>query len=299
MVMSSGCGVVVDFARDNKINIGSFGLKDFISPAKLRAGILTFRDEVGLGTPEAGPNLARLMTERFADNRNLLMVSPDQVLAAARAKGWNGEPLTPEMAMELGRELNLNVVMDGAISQVEEATLRKGWRRLARFFTNQQQYVDAVLTLVAYDSATGLVISARAGESSYKVGEYETDPFSTSPNTAITQQSIEESLDLAIDDTYYRTLDGLAYTPFKAMVVSVDGRTATIPYGSNVGLKRGTDFVCLSTRETLTSSIDLHYDIPGEAKARLRVTEVGPESAKLEIREGDLSYGEFVQSWDD
>ncbi|MDR1309659.1 MAG: hypothetical protein LBL95_07175, partial [Deltaproteobacteria bacterium] len=215
MLLAPGCGVFSDLARDNQLHIGSLGLKDFISPVKLRVGILDLRDEVGLGSPEAGSNLAVLLTERFSENGDLVLVTPAEVSAAARARGWNGEELSPEMAMELGRELDLNVIMEGAISQVEQQAARRGWRRLIRFITDQQKYVDAVITLVAYDSATGLVISSRAGEGSYKVGQSEVDPFATTPEPAISQEAIEQGLELAIDDTYYRTLDGLAYTPFK------------------------------------------------------------------------------------
>ncbi|MDR0355827.1 MAG: hypothetical protein LBJ64_08865 [Deltaproteobacteria bacterium] len=295
--LNSGCGVFTDLARDNNFHIGSLGLLDFVSPVKLRVGILPFRDEVGLGTPEAGPNMAVLMSDRFAENNNVVVVSPNEVAQTARAMGWTGhEPLTPEMAMELGRQLRLNVVMDGAISQIQEQTQRRGWRRLVRFFTNQQQYIDTVLTLVAFDSATGLVISARAGESSYKMGQSESDPFAASSDSAITQQSIEQGLDLAIEDTYFRTLDGLAYTPFKAMVVVADGSYAEIPFGRNVGIRRGLELVSLSAQETLTSSIDISYVIPGAAKARLRVTEVGEDSSKLEIYEGSVYTGEFIQT---
>ncbi|MDR1297538.1 MAG: hypothetical protein LBO05_09250 [Deltaproteobacteria bacterium] len=299
LALAAGCGVFADYARDNNLHVGSLGLKDFISPVRLRVGVLTFRDEVGLGTPEAGPNLARLVSDKFAENGDIVVVPPEEVLSAARARGWNGDPLTPELAMELGRELDLNVVMDGAISQIEEQSVRRGWRRIARFFTSRQQYVDTVLTLVAYDSATGLVISARAGESSYRVGKNDTDPFAPESRQALSQETIEESLDLAIEDTYYRTLDGLAYTPFKAMVVDVSGGTATIRYGLDVGLKRGQNFVSLSHWETLTSSIDIQYNVPGAAKARLTVLEVGPRSAELEITEGSLSRGDFIQSWND
>ena len=62
----SGCGVITDMARDNEFHLGSLGLKSFISPVKLRVGILNFRDEVGLGNPQAGPNMANFVTERFA-----------------------------------------------------------------------------------------------------------------------------------------------------------------------------------------------------------------------------------------
>jgi hypothetical protein len=300
MLLASGCGVISDIARDYNFHVGSIGLKDFISPAKLRVGILNFRDEVGLGTPQAGPNLANLMTERFSDNSGLVMVSPAEVTATAVSLGWTGGELYPELAQQIGQAMNLNVVMDGAISQVEHQAGRRSWRRLVRFFTDQRSYVDAVLTLVAYDTATGLVISARAGEGSYMVGEAEIDETFTTDTESkqpITQEAIEQGLDEAIEDTYYRTLDGLAYTPFKARVISQNGNTATIAFGDNVNLKRGTDFVALSDREIMTSSINIAYTIPGEAKARLVVRDVGADQSTLEILEGHLSVGDYIQSW--
>ena len=102
MTMFSGCGVISDMARDNEFHLGSRGRKSFISPAKLRVGILNFRDEGGLGTPEAGPNMARLMTERFADNSHLVMVPPSQLSETAIALGWMPLNLGLIVAITLG-----------------------------------------------------------------------------------------------------------------------------------------------------------------------------------------------------
>jgi hypothetical protein len=292
-----GCGVFTDMAKDNKFYLGSFGLPDFISPVKLKVGILPFRDEVDLGTPEAGPNMAALMTEAFSESDDLVLISPQTVADAYRQKGWSGE-LTPEQAIELGRELNLNVIMDGAISQVDQINQRRGWRRLARFFTNQSKYIDAVLTLVAFDTENGLVISARAGQASYRAGKHEVDFYATRPDLP-TQEEIENSLDLAIEDTYYRSLDGLAYTPFKAQVVATSGSTATINFGQDVGMKKGTVFVSLKEAETIVNRIMVPYTLPGEAKARLKVIDVQPNSSTLEITEGSVYEGEYVQSWEE
>ena len=301
LALWTGCGVVTDFARDNQIHFGSIGLRDFDSPAKLRVGILPFRDEVGLGTPEAGPNLANLMTERFAENSNLVMIPPAEVARAFANTGWNpAEELTAEQAVELGRILEANVIMEGAISQVDQRALQLGWRRLARFFTKQRTYLDAVLSLRAFDTENGLVITSRAGEGTHKVGKYESDPFATDKALPPPdQESIETGLDLAIDDAYYRSLDGLSYTPFKARVVDRSGSTVRIDFGSDVGLKKGWTFAALTTAETITSRIDYQYAIPGPAKARLVVAEVSDHSATLEIKDGEVSVGDFIQTWDD
>jgi hypothetical protein len=301
LTLWTGCGVVTDYVRDNQIHFGSLGLIDFISPAKLRVGVLPFRDEVGLGTPEAGPNMAVLMSELFAENDNLVVVPPGEVARAFAATGWDpAEELTAEQAMELGRILEANVIMEGSISQIDQKQLRLGWRRLARFFTNQRTYLDAMLSLRALDTANGLVITSRAGEGTYAVGEHQTDPFDTDRGLPPPpQEAIETGLDLALEDLYYRSLDGLAYTPFKAQVASKSGSTVTIDFGADVGLKKGWDFVALSAGEIITSRIDYQYQLPGPAKCRLKVAEVGERSATLEILEGSVSPGEFIQTWDD
>jgi hypothetical protein len=302
-ILAGGCGVFSDYARDNQLHIGSLGLQDFISPVKLKVAILPFRDEVGLGTPEAGPNLAVLMTERFAENDQLSLVDPSEVARVFSAAGFDPTiELSAEQAIELGRLLNVNVVMDGAISQLDQRRLRVGWRRLIRIITNQQTYLDAVLTLVAYDTATGMVISARAGQGVLNVGDTDTPVFA-SPNDrtlpAPSQQAIEEGLDLAIDDAYYRTLDGLAYTPFKARVVDRQGQMVTIDYGHDVDLEKGLDFVALIHTQTIVNKIDVAYQIPGGTKARLVVRDVSDRKTTLEILDGDLEVGDFIQTWED
>ncbi|MDR3205245.1 MAG: CsgG/HfaB family protein [Deltaproteobacteria bacterium] len=296
LFLMSGCGVFSDLARDNKWHLGSLGTKSFVSPVKLKVGILPFRDEVGLGTPEAGPNLSVLMTEKFAENSNLVMVSPQEMGQAASSRGITSE-LTPEQAIEIGQSLGLNVVMDGSISQVEQIQQRRGWRRIARFFTSQQGYLDATLTLIAYDTATGLVVSSRAGEGEYRMGSEDKDPFAVGP-TSPSPEAIAEGLELAIEDAYYRTLDGLAYTPFKARVLNHSGSTVTIGFGQDVGLKKGLEFLNLDQAESISNHIGVSYVLPGKVMARLKVSEVGENSSQLEIVEGEVNQGDYILSWE-
>jgi hypothetical protein len=298
LTLLSGCGVVTDFVRDNQIRVGSLGFAGFVSPAKLKVGILPFRDEVGLGAPEAGSNLAVLLTEQFAENSSLTLVSASVVAQAVAAKGWTDE-LLPEQAVELGRELGLNVVIDGAISEIDQYSRRKGWRRLARYFTSQRTYVEAVLTITAYDAATGVVLSTRAGQADHQVEEEEEpDPFEPKSVSAPSQSALESSLDLAIEEAYYRVIDGLAFLPFKATVVRLSGGSAVIGFGTDVGLEKGQLFVRLDS-QPMTNDIETVYHVPGPVKARLRVAAVGPDSAELEVLEGQVGTGEIVQSWED
>jgi hypothetical protein len=301
MALWTGCGVLSDYARDNQMHIGSLGLQKFMSPARLKVAVLPFRDEVGLGTPEAGPNMAALVTERFAENPNLVVVPAAEAARALAATGWNpAEPLTAERAVELGRILDVNVIMEGAISEVSQRSLRVGWRRLARWFTNQSVYLEAVLSLRAFDTSNGLVVTSRAGEGVSTVGRSDSDPFAGAGRQLPPppQDNIAEGLDQAIEDLYYRSLDGLAYTPFKARVSSRDGGTVRIDYGEDVGLRRGWSFVALTDLEVVNSPV-AQYVIPGPAKARLVVSEVGASSATLDIVEGEVSPGDFIQTWEE
>ncbi|MDR2198364.1 MAG: hypothetical protein LBR53_02700 [Deltaproteobacteria bacterium] len=293
----AGCGVVTDFVKDHELSVPFLG-PEFISPVKLRIGVIPFEDQALLGNSEAGPNMARLVAETYQENSNFLVVDTEEVRRYVESRGIK-YPMTPEEASEIGRALNLNVVFEGAISHVGEHQQRTGWRKLVRWFTSKSQFVDGILLIRAYDPSDGSVITSRSSESNVRVGAAEApgmdgavDVFK--PN----QEEIEETLDEALDMIYYRSLDGLRALPFKAVVTNTEGDDlVTINFGDNVGMKRGLKFVLLSYPETITSDIGYVYNIPGAPIARLRVESVSERSSVLKVEEGMVGPGDVIQTW--
>jgi hypothetical protein len=297
LLLNQGCGVVTDMVRDNELNIAWFNNPDFKAPARLKIGILPFDDQINLG-PEAGPNLAKLMTEEFTKNSHVQMVSADDLRTYAQSRGLT-YPITPQQAKEICRDLDLNIVMEGAIAYLGQAERREGWRKLARWVTDRQMYVEAILSMRAYDGITGTVVTSRSAEAKVHVGDApdptidgEREPWTP------TQELVEETLDEAITLVYYRSLDGLSNLPFKAYVTSASGNSATIAYGDDVDLKRGTKFVMLAPGEDIVNDINVVYQIPGPSQASLKVESVGPDSATLTIESGSVNMGDVIQSWD-
>jgi len=289
-----GCGAVVDYARDKELRLGFLNSPSFISPARLRVGVLPFHDGVGLGAPEAGINLARLLSDELAKNSRLEVAPVEEMAAALNAWDFYGPP-TPAQIAQLGSDLRLNAVVVGSVSEITSYSQRKGWRRMARFFTSQRDYVDAVLAVSAVDSATGIVLVSRAN-----MGEYDGGPGQTSffedDNKGPSQEAMEGSLDQALAESAHRTLEGLANLPFKARVTSAEGGTAVIPFGLDVGLSKGQKFVQLEVLRTITNAIGETYQVMGAASARLAVTEVGERSTMLELTEGLVYPGDVVQA---
>ncbi|MDR0549052.1 MAG: hypothetical protein LBI10_06560 [Deltaproteobacteria bacterium] len=297
----TGCGVFHDFAKDNQIHLFSLGEASFVSPVKLKIAVVPFADEVGLGATEAGPNIARLVAEEFGRHGQLTVMPAGEVARAMAIRGYSN-PLTPEQVIQLGRDLNANVIIDGAISQVDQHSRRKGWRKIVRYFTSQQKYVEAMLLVTAYDATNGVVLAARANSATYKVGAEEPRDFLETSNEPPPppQEAIEQSLDMAIEEAYYRTLDGLAALPFKAQITEVVGdKTVAIAFGSEVGLSRGVEFAYLPTQEVLTNAINVPYQIPGAPKAHLRVAEVSLGRSILEVIDGSVHPGEIIETWEE
>jgi hypothetical protein len=104
---------------------------------------------------------------------------------------------------------------------------------------------------------------------------------------------------MAISEAYYRALDGLAALPFKAQVTEAVGeKTVAIAFGTEVGLTRGTEFAYLPTQEVVTNAISVPYQIPGAPKAHLKVVEVSPGRSILEVTDGVVHQGEYIETWD-
>jgi hypothetical protein len=206
-------------------------------------------------------------------------------------------PLTPAQAAQIGRELDVNAVVLGSLTEVKKYQIRKGWRRLARLVTSQREYVDAVLAVSAVDAVTGIILVSRANVGEYQVDDAEKDVFVVGDSAPPpTQQSLENSLDAALTESYHRTLAGLGALPFKARVVSAGGGSAVISFGSDVGLKNGAEFVLQATETTVTNPIGDTYAVMGAPAARLKVSSVAEQSAALEIEEGEVNEGDVIQA---
>ncbi|MDR1080268.1 MAG: hypothetical protein LBQ79_04750 [Deltaproteobacteria bacterium] len=298
-LVTAGCGVVTDFVHDKEYDIPFLGKFDFVSPAKLRVGILPLEDQIGLGPADAGEHLSRLITEIFSQRSELLMVDAASVADYARGRGFK-HPLTQEQAVEICRDLNLNFVMGGAAAHYGQSQVRSGWRKLARWFTDQQQYVEVLLTLRAYDPADGTTVTSRSFESRIHVGDAE--PRGAMGEQTVykpSQEIIEESLDEAIDGVYVRSLDGIMAIPFKAKVIAISGGRAEISFGQDVRMPRGAKFVKLSLLEDIQNDINVTYHVPGAPTVRLTVDEVDSATSYLTIDDGadNLHVGDFIQSW--
>jgi hypothetical protein len=295
LVLTAGCGVIIDYANDNELRWGALGAPGFVSPVKLRIGVAPFVDEVGLGASEAGANLARLLGEELAKSSELDLVPVEEVKAALNTVGVSGQ-ITSEQAAQIGSTLRLNALVMGSVSEVKKYNQRKGWRRLARFFTSQREYVDAVLAISAVDTTTGIILVSRANTGEYDGGPGEKGFFGEGESgESPSQEAMEGSLDEALAESYHRTLNGLAALPFKARVISTGDR-AVISFGRDVGLKPGLEFVRLEVLRTLTNTIGETYQIMGAAIAHLKVAEVDDYSATLEIVDGQVYPGDVIQA---
>lgn len=295
----AGCGVITDMAKDNEWRFGYFGKVDYVSPVKLRVGVVPFSDEVGLGTSNVGNHLANLMTEEMGRDSKLQVVSVEEVQSAMMARGFYS-PLSPQQAAVIGDDLRLNAIILGSLSEIKKYNVRKGWRRLARIVTDQREYVDAVLAVSAVDAQTGIVLVSRANVGEYDAGTGNKDFFESGDveNHQPDQEAIEASLDNALNEAYWRTRQGLAALPFKVKALTVYNSQVTINAGSEVGLKKGHIFAKLEVENVITNTIGESYQIMGAPVAKLKVIDLTKTSATLEITEGFLYPGDVIQMID-
>lgn len=296
---AAGCGVITDMAKDNEWRFGYFGKVDYVSPVKLRIGVAPFSDEVGLGASNAGVHLAGLMAEEMARDSKLQVVSVADVQSAMAARGYYS-PLSPQQAAQIGEDLRLNAIILGSLSEIKKYSVRKGWRRLARIVTSQREYVDALLAVSAVDTQTGIVLVSRANVGEFDAGSGNKDFFEAGDLEAHQpeQAAIEASLDEALNESYWRTRQGLAALPFKAKALTVYGGMVTVNAGSEVGLKKGHKFAKLEVEHVITNTIGESYQIMGAPVAKLKVVDLTKTSATLEITEGFLYPGDIIQMID-
>ena len=292
-----GCGVLIDMSTDEEWRWGSFGNIDFVSPIKLRVGVLPFKDEVGLGASETGTSLGNLMAEELSRDDRIIVIPPEEVAQVMGELGISpSADLAPQEIAALGTAMRLNAVVEGSLSEIRKYNLRKGWRKVARLLTSQRQYVDAVLAVKAVDAQTGILLASRVNTGEHDGGSAEKDFFEGDDSGQPSQEALEASLNAALSEAFYRTRLGLSKLPFKATIIYTGDGVANITFGEDVGLEVGTEFTRLENLHAITNALGETYQIMGASVARLRVTSVSPTSATLEILEGTIYPGDIIQA---
>lgn len=273
-----------------------FGLGDpkFKSDLRLKVAVMPFEDRAGVGGEVVGMNTAKLVAEKLSQSDHLLVVPYTEVEAYMKAQGIPN-PLSQNTATVVGRGLGLNAIVLGSVTEISQVTTRKGWRKYFRFITNRRDYIDAVLISQVVDVPHGVILGSDTGRGEVMAGKSLEDFFLNDRKGSFTQASVAASMDQAVEELSENVLEALSRASWEGYITRVEGNTATLSAGTDVGIRAGDTFVVYAVADKITNAAGQTFSIPGNVKATLEAIQVSDKTSQLKILSGSTVMGEIVR----
>ncbi len=261
------------------------------SDLKKRIAVIPFQEYSTQEGESLGGRVAVVLAQRLAQSGKVTVMPWKEVEAYISVQRIP-RPLTQASAVLVGRGLNLNAVVLGSISEIDEVSSRSGfWAYIPFIKDTGSMNVSLVAKVVDVENGTLLIAKASRGDTKYDSKE---DSLASGSGKGPDRSLINRSLDEAVRAMSKSILKALANSPWKGYVLSVSGNVAMLSAGQEEGVKLGDRFVILSVQDKITGVTGISYVIPGPTKAALEVTRVLGNSSEAKIISGQALPGEAV-----
>ena len=261
------------------------------SDLKKRIAVIPFQEYSTQEGESLGGRVAVVLAQRLAQSGKVTVMPWKEVEAYISVQRIP-RPLTQASAVLVGRGLNLNAVVLGSISEIDEVSSRSGfWTYIPFIKDTGSMNVSLVAKVVDVENGTLLMAKASRGDTKYDSKE---DSLASGSGKGPDRSLINRSLDEAARAMSKSILKALANSPWKGYVLSVSGNVAMLSAGQEQGVKLGDRFVILSVQDRITGATGISYVIPGPTKAALEVTRVLGNSSEAKIISGQALPGEAV-----
>ena len=95
------------------------------------------------------------------------------------------------------------------------------------------------------------------------------DFFLNDRKGSFTQASVAASMDQAVEELSENVLEALSRASWEGYITRVEGNTATLSAGTDVGIRAGDTFVVYAVADKITNAAGQTFSIPGNVKATL------------------------------
>lgn len=251
-----------------------------------RIAVVDFVNTTSYDDKKAGIRITEQLISNLKESGKVSVIPRKEVDAYIKSMGIP-LPLTQSMATLVGRGLAANVVVFGSISEISLNQQKTGWMLYIPFMRSKET-LSAILLARVIDVENGTFLISKAGTGNTKTRK------KRSEDDGSNSSSVESSLLQATDYLSKKILKAVGTITWKGFITKVNGKTAVLNAGSDLGIRPGQKFVIFAVLETITSREGQTYKIPGEVTANLRVIKVTEKTAELEIVSGNVSPGQSV-----
>jgi curli biogenesis system outer membrane secretion channel CsgG len=262
-----------------------------------------FRNESGFsGQWQLGRGIPDLLVAELLKTDHVIVVERQHLGDVVGEISRQGQGLfRKEDSVNKGRLKNARYLVRGVITDFTQTGNDTGWfktKNLGGGINGSRAVVMVNLTLI--DVETGEILTsipaegiARAGgkwiDFNYHGVAFGGESFFKTPIGKATQEAISKAA--------YQIVKSIPYSFWKARIAEVNGQSAIINGGENVGLKQGDTFDAFEPGSMITDPTtgDMIYKTRGKKTGKIVVTQVRETSSDVTIVAGNPKRGDYLE----
>ncbi|MDM8541396.1 hypothetical protein QUF90_09930 [Desulfococcaceae bacterium HSG9] len=189
----------------------------------------------------------------------------------------------------MAKQLGLSAIVTGSLHDISEGAEEKG----ILWFKDTHNFISTKLIVEVFDSQSAAKLLDNVYVHESEVGETEYEMMKARKADGLPE------LDIALENIAI-TMGGeicnkIAKQPWRAYIVEVNEKTATISSGSQVGVKYGNLFDIFSSGTILKGAAGQRFHAPGHKIGELKITDVKPGKAQAFLTDGKMKQGDYIK----
>ncbi len=192
----------------------------------------------------------------------------------------------------IAKQLGLSAIVTGSFHDISEGAEEKG----ILWFKDIHNFISTKLIVEVFDSQTAAKLIDDVYVHESEVGETEYEMIKARKADGLPE--LEVALEKIAATMGEEICDEIAKQPWRAYIVAVDAKTATISSGSQAGVKLGDQFDIYSAGAILKGAAGQRFHIPGHKIGELKITAVKPAKARALLTGGEMKQGDYIKPKD-
>ena len=189
----------------------------------------------------------------------------------------------------MAKQLGLSAIVTGSLHDISESAEEKG----ILWFKDIHNFISTKLIVEVFDSQSAAKLLDNVYVHESEVGETEYEMIKARKADGLPELEVAiEKIALAMGE---EICEEVARQPWRAYIVAVDEKVATISSGSLVGVKPGERFDIYSAGDIIKGAAGQRFHIPGHKIGELKITDVKPGKAQALLTDGKMEQGDYIK----
>ncbi len=295
LLICAGCSTVSNIGKDiqKKTEKALHSIDPISEAVQKKIGIIRFENKTLFTKNKLETNFTRRLGEEIKQNcPSVIVVTPkdkdfpDMLTALPRDPSGRID----NMALaNIAKKLGLNAIVTGSLHDISENAEEKG----ILWFKDVHNFINTKLIVEVFDSQSAAKLIDNVYVHELEVNELEYDMI-----RAKKAQGLPE-LDIALENIAAEVgeeiCEEIAKQPWRAYIIGVNAKEATLSSGSQVGLKPNDRFDIYDGGKILEGAGGQRFHTPGQKCGELKITTVTPQTAQALLTQGEMKQGDYIK----